>query len=71
MSDELLEKLIEKTDTLIRLQGANATKDLESQKEKVEFLSLCGIGQKDIAAILGTTTNSVSTTLARLKKAKK
>ena len=71
MSNELLEKLILQNDTLIRLQAANAVKHLESQKDKIEFLSSCGMRPSEIAMVLGTTANSVSVSLARIRKGKK
>ena len=71
MSDELLQKLIDQNETLIRLQAANAVKHLEAQKEKIEFLSSCGMRPAEIALVLGTTANTVSVSLARIKKGKK
>lgn len=71
MSDELLETLIAKTDTLIRLQAINAVKEFESQKEKIEFLSSAGIRNVDIAEILGTSAKSVGVALVRIRKQKK
>lgn len=70
MSEELLEKLVERTDTLIKLQAMNAVKHLESQKEKIAFLSQCGIRNIDIAEILNTTQKSVGVTLVRIRKEK-
>lgn len=70
MSTELLESLIEKTDTLIRLQAMNAVKHLDSQKEKIAFLHTCGIRNIDIAVILNTSASVVGVTLGRIKKDK-
>ena len=43
-----------------------ATKDLP-QIEKIEVLSNAGFAQKEIADFLGITSNTVNTTLNRLK----
>lgn len=62
-------ELLQKIDTLIRLQAASAIANLESQKEKILFLSRCGMAPKLIAEILGTSPNSVSVALSKLRKA--
>ena len=68
MSDELLQKLLDRADTLIKLQAASLVKDLDSQKEKIEFLAICGMRPVDIAEAIGTTPNSVNVALARIRK---
>jgi len=70
MSEELLQKLLDKTDILIKLQAANAVKDLDAQKDKIAFLANCGMRPVDIAEALGTTANVVNVSLARIRKAK-
>ena len=64
MSEEIEQKL----QILINLQARSLVRDFETQKEKVEFLSDCGLGNGEIAAILGTTTGYVSVTKAKIKK---
>ncbi len=61
--------LSKKLDTLIRLQAALAVSHYESQKEKIIFLNGAGLPPKDIADILGTTSNTVSVTISNHKKA--
>ncbi|MDB2438555.1 hypothetical protein N9W89_07540 [Hellea sp.] len=70
MSDELLQKLLDKTDALIKLQAANAVKDLDAQKDKIKFLANCGMRPVDIAEALGTSANTVNVSLARIRKGK-
>lgn len=64
MADDLSAKL----DTLIRLQAHLAVSGLSSQKEKVLFLGRVGLAAKEIADILGTTTNTVSVALSNARK---
>jgi DNA-binding CsgD family transcriptional regulator len=61
--------LSKKLDTLIRLQAALAVSQYESQKEKIIFLNGAGLPPKDIADILGTTSNTVSVAISNYKKA--
>ncbi len=63
MSEELI-KEIKKTNKLLVMM---ATKDLP-QNEKINFLSKVGFGQKEIADLIGTTSNTVGVALNRLKK---
>lgn len=63
--------IIERLDTLIRLQAALAVQSMGTQKQKIVFLHGAGIKPKDIAVLLGTTPNTVNVALANHKKAKK
>ena len=63
---ELLEE-IKRTNKLLVVI---ATKDL-SQTDKIMLLNKAGFGQKEIADLVGTTSNTVGVTLNRLKKANK
>lgn len=63
MTTELIQE-IRKMNKLLVLM---ATKDLP-QIEKIGILAKAGFGQKDIADLVGTTTNIVGVTLNRLKK---
>lgn len=58
-----------KLDTLIRLQAHLAIAGLSSQKEKILFLGRAGLLPKEIADILGTTSNNVSVQLSAARKA--
>jgi hypothetical protein len=63
--------IIERLDTLIRLQAALAMQSMGTQKAKIVFLHGAGIKPRDIAGLLGTTPNTVNVALANHKKAKK
>jgi len=63
MNAELIEE-IKKTNKLLVIM---ATKDL-SQSDKIALLSKVGFGQKEIADLVGTTSNTVGVTLHKLKK---
>ncbi len=67
IDDEILAKL----DTLVKLQALAVISDLSTNKEKILYLSEAGIGPKDIASIVGTTSNSVSVLLSKERKKKK
>ena len=57
-----------KLDTLIRLQATSMVERLGTQRERIAFLSKAGLGPTVIAEILGTTRNTVSVALAKMKK---
>ena len=57
-----------KLDTLIRLQATAMVEKLATQRERIAFLSKAGLGPTTIAEILGTTRNTVSVALAKMKK---
>jgi DNA-directed RNA polymerase specialized sigma24 family protein len=61
--------ILDKLDTLIRLQAHAAVTHLESQKEKILFLNKVGMSLKEIADIVGTTPNTVNVTLSKARKA--
>jgi len=50
-----------------RLLTLLATKDL-GQKEKIALLSTAGLQPKEIADLIGTTSNTVSVRLAQIRK---
>lgn len=60
--------LAAKLDILIRLQATALVEKFDTQREKIEFLRKTGFGPKAIAEILGTSANSVSVALAKMKK---
>lgn len=61
--------ILQRLDTLIRLQGRIAVAQLPTQKEKVLFLSGAGMAPKEIGEVLGVSANSVSVTLLAARKA--
>jgi DNA-binding CsgD family transcriptional regulator len=63
--------VLQRLDTIIRLQARIAVGHLDTQKEKVIFLSSAGLSPKDIGDILGVSANSVSVTLFGVRKASK
>ena len=58
-----------KLDILIKLQAMALVDKFSTQREKIEFLNKVGFAPKAIGEILGTSANSVSVALAKLKKA--
>jgi transcriptional regulator len=66
MTDELERKL----QILINLQARFLVRDIESQQARVDFLDSCGLGNQDIANILGTTSGYVSVAKSKIKKAR-
>ena len=55
-------------DTLIRLQATSLVERLPTQRERIAFLHKAGLSPRTIAELLGTTQNTVSVTLAKMKK---
>lgn len=66
MNADLIDE-IKKTNKLLVIM---ATKDLP-QTDKIALLSRVGFGQKEIADLVGTTSNTVGVTLNKLKKKNK
>ena len=65
-----LRALEEKMDTLIKLVACGLIAD-KSQREQIEILSRIGLPPKEIAGLIGTTSNTVSVILTGLRKTKK
>ena len=65
MNDEIISEIRKLNKLLVLL----LTKEL-SQNEKIQFLDKAGFSPKEIADILGTTSNTVSVTINKLKKRK-
>lgn len=63
-----LDGLAEKLDILIRLQATAMVDRFATQREKISFLSRAGLPPRSIAEILGTSSNSVSVALSKMKK---
>jgi len=68
--NDINKRLLEKIDVLVRLSALNIIKDKE-YTEQVELLSSVGLQPKEIADLLGKTSNSVRVTLSRLRKNKR
>ncbi|GAB5349497.1 hypothetical protein [Alteriqipengyuania sp. 357] len=69
MTDNVLEEINAKLDTLIRIQALVAVRDMDIQKDRIIYLSGADIRPNDIATILGTTSNTVNVAIAKHKKA--
>ncbi len=67
MSEESLEVISKKLDTIIRLVALDVTRGRE-EKEKVALLSQANFAPKEIAEILGKTPNSVRVMLFKIRK---
>jgi DNA-binding CsgD family transcriptional regulator len=65
-----LRALEEKMDTLIKLVACGLIAN-KSQREQIEMLSRIGFPPKEIAGLIGTTSNTVSVNLTAIRKAKK
>jgi DNA-binding CsgD family transcriptional regulator len=63
------DQILQRLDTLIRLQGRIAVSQLPTQKDKIVFLSGAGLAPKEVGEILGVSANSVSVTLLAVRKA--
>ncbi len=61
-------ELNEKLDIIIRLQALNLVSRMESQKEKILFLSKAGMPPRLVGEILNISGNQVSVTLSKEKK---
>lgn len=62
--------MINKLDILIKLTAVNIVQNKDF-KEQVRLLSSIGLQPKEIADILGKTSNNVRVTLSTLRKEKK
>lgn len=69
MTNEISVEISQKLDTLIRIQSLLAVRGMDTQKDKIVFLYGAGIKPKDIAIILGTTSNTVNVAMTNHKKA--
>lgn len=60
--------LLAKVDKILRILVVLATKDMK-QREQIALLSQAGLQPRDIADLLGTTSNTVRVELVALRKA--
>ena len=61
------DSVLAKLDNLLRLVAASVTKGLK-QNEQIALLDHAGFPPKEIANLLGTTSNTVSVALTNLRK---
>ncbi len=54
-----------------KLLALLATRDLDSKSEQIKLLHETGFKASEIAMLIGTTPNSVSVAINKLKKSKK
>jgi DNA-directed RNA polymerase specialized sigma24 family protein len=64
------DKTLEKLDQIRRILAVIATKGLK-QREQILTLDQAGLAPKDIADLLGTSSNTVRVELVALRKAKR
>ena len=69
MNEAIIVELNRKMDMLIALTAIGVLAD-KTQKEQIEALNRAGLQPKEIAQLVGTSSNTVSVTLSQMKKAK-
>ena len=65
---DVTELLLERIDTLIRIQALQAVTHLKTKTEKIMFLSEAGLQAKEIASIVGGKPATVSQIVYDQKK---
>jgi len=70
VTPEQWETLNEKLGVITRLLALNIVDDLKRQQQ-IAILDKAGLPPKQIAGLLGTTANTVSVTLSKLRSTKK
>ena len=70
MANDTNGEVLARLDMLIRLQALSMVSRFESSKEKIHFLDAAGMEARQIAALLGTSPNTVSVTLFKARKSK-
>jgi len=68
--EEILLNIDKKLSVITRLLALSLPNTI-NQDQKIVILSGMGLGPKEIAVILGTTSNTVSVELSKMKKSKK
>jgi DNA-binding CsgD family transcriptional regulator len=68
MDEKQFNEITSKMDTIIRLLALSIVRDFQIQEQKITALSSLGFSPSEIAKLLGTTQNTVSVTLNRMKK---
>lgn len=67
MTSEQLDDVLCELRKILRLMTLSITKGL-SQREQIAMLSAVGFQPREIAELIGTTPNTVSVTLAHMRK---
>lgn len=68
MTDDAFERLDRKLDLIVRLLALGAVADMSSMKDKAVRLQRAGMTPKEIAALFGTTPNTISVALSTAKR---
>lgn len=75
MSEQTLQRIEAKLDTIVRLIGSRVIEggslEGKNQSEKIKVLGNLGVERNLIACILGTTPETVRVTLAKAKRGPK
>ncbi len=71
MEKEQFKELTDKLNIITRLLALNLVKDMKTQNEKITTLSSFSFGPSDIAEMLGTSSNTVSVALSKIRSKKK
>ncbi len=69
MPIEANQLMLDKLDKILRVLAALATKGMK-QREQIALLNQAGLKPKDIAVLLGTSSNTVRVELVALRKTK-
>jgi DNA-binding CsgD family transcriptional regulator len=64
---EGVDEIVRRLDTLVRLVAMAICAE-RPQKERIKILAGAGLPPKEIAALLGTTPNTVSVTLSSMRR---
>lgn len=67
MNDPKEEEILRELQRITKLLVLTATKD-QSQRDRIAVLSNIGFRPKEVAELLGTTSNTVSVTLSEIRK---
>jgi len=67
MEDKQFKEIVKRLDKLIQIVALSSTKGLTST-EKISLLHQAGFAPKEIADILGTTSNVVNVRLSEMRK---
>jgi transposase len=67
-TDALLTEISGKLDVLIRLYAMGLVREIKLQKDQISVLDEAGFKPKQIAEIIGTTSNTVSVALSAIRK---
>jgi DNA-directed RNA polymerase specialized sigma24 family protein len=68
MAETNEELVLQKLETLVRLQAFALTSRFDSQKEKILFLNKVGMKPKEIAELIDSTSNAVSVAIFQAKQ---